>query len=32
MRIPFRSTEPLQVDNLQPAPQLGEHTAEVLRE
>jgi len=32
MRIPFRSTEPLQVDGLQPAPQLGEHTAEVLRE
>jgi len=32
MRIPFRSTEPLQVDGLQPGPQLGEHTAEVLRE
>ncbi len=32
MRIPFRSTEPLQVDGLQPAPQLGEHTAGVLRE
>jgi CoA:oxalate CoA-transferase len=32
MRIPFRSTEPLQVDGLQPAPRLGEHTTEVLRE
>jgi crotonobetainyl-CoA:carnitine CoA-transferase CaiB-like acyl-CoA transferase len=30
IRLPFRSTQPLQVASLRPAPHLGEHTDEVL--
>jgi len=30
IRLPFKATEPLQVENLPPAPRLGEHTHELV--